>query len=98
MTRSPPLSPEEKVGDWHSDQLQCRAREQSGDAVTLTAAIKTFAEILKLLNSRKLRLGLTLSIKSIAPFDGSMVVSYGKRKAEMLSATVCERLLVEKLK
>ncbi len=69
-----------------------------GDEVTLTAVIKTSAEFLKLLNSRELRLGLTLSIKSIEPFDGSMVVSYGKRKAEMISATVCERLLVEKLK
>ena len=32
-------------------------------------------------------------IKSVEPFDGSMVVSYAK-KTETLSLVVCEKLLV----
>ena len=62
----------------------------------LAAVINTSSEFLIFLNSRELRLGLKIRIKSVEPFDQSMVVSYGKRKAETLSHTVCERLLVEK--
>lgn len=67
----------------------------AGDTVKLTAVINTSSEFLKFLNSRELRLDLKLKIKSVEPFDQSMVVSYGKRAAETLSHTVCERLLVE---
>lgn len=69
---------------------------KSGDTVTLCAVVNTSADFLKFLNSRELRLGLKIKIKSVEPFDGSMTVSYGKRQAETLSRTVCERLLVEK--
>jgi DtxR family Mn-dependent transcriptional regulator len=69
---------------------------QVGDNVSLRAVVNTSAEFLKFLNSRELRLGLKIKIKSVEAFDGSMVVSYGKRPHEMLSSAVCERLLVEK--
>jgi len=63
--------------------------------VKLSAVINTSAEFLKFLNSRELKLGIRLKIKSIEAFDNTMVVSYSKRTSETLSHTVCERLLVE---
>jgi len=67
-----------------------------GDTVILSAVINTSSEFLQFLNSRELRLGVKIKIKSIEPFDKSITVSYGKRAAEVLSNVVCERLLVEK--
>ena len=70
---------------------------KAGETVKLAAVINTSSDFLKFLNARELRLGLKIKIKSIEQFDKSMVVSYGKRGAEVLSSIVCERLLVEKV-
>jgi DtxR family Mn-dependent transcriptional regulator len=67
-----------------------------GETVKLAAVINTSSEFLKFLNARDMKLGLKIKIKSIEPFDNSMVISYGKRAAETLSNVACERLLVEK--
>lgn len=69
-----------------------------GERVRFLAVINTSSEFLKFLNSREMRLGLKIKIKSIEAFDKSMVVSYGKRQNEALSHIVCERLLVKKEK
>ncbi|MCX6208152.1 MAG: metal-dependent transcriptional regulator [Bacteroidetes bacterium] len=69
---------------------------KAGETVKLAAVINTSSDFLKFLNTREMRLGLKIRIKSIEEFDKSMVVSYGKRQAEVLSNIVCERLLVEK--
>jgi DtxR family Mn-dependent transcriptional regulator len=66
-----------------------------GATVKLSAVINTSGEFLKFLNSRELSLGLKLKIKSVEPFDKTMLVSYSKRQFENLSHVVCERLLVE---
>src|SRR5271154_1073295 len=63
-----------------------------GETVKLSAVINTSSEFLKFLNSREMRLGVKLKIKSIEAFDKSMAVSYGKRQAEALSYVVCDRL------
>jgi len=68
-----------------------------GETVKLAAVINTSSDFLKFLNTREMRLGLKIKIKSIEPFDKSIIVSYGKRQAEVLSNVVCERLLVEKV-
>jgi len=68
----------------------------AGDTIKLSAVINTSTEFLKFLNSRELHLGVKIKIKSVEPFDKTMVVSYSGRAAESLSHTVCERLLVEK--
>lgn len=67
-----------------------------GETVKLAAVINTSSDFLKFLNTREMRLGLKIKIKSIEQFDKSMIVCYGKRQAEVLSNVVCERLLVEK--
>lgn len=69
-----------------------------GETLKLSAVINTSSDFLKFLNSREMHLGLKIKIKSVEPFDKTMVVSYGKRLSEVLSHTVCERLLVEKQK
>lgn len=81
--------------EWvHYEKLSsCKA----GDTVKLAAVIHTTDDFLKFLNIRELHLGLKIKIKAIETFDGSMVLNYNKRTAEMLSHTVCERLLVEKV-
>ena len=71
---------------------------EAGDTVTLSAVINTSVEFLKFLNKREIHLGLKIKIKSVEPFDGTMIISYDERLYETLSHTVCERLLVEKLK
>lgn len=68
-----------------------------GETVKLAAVTNSSDEFLKFLNSRSLNLGLRLKIKKIEPFDGTMIVAYGKRNAESLSKVVCEKLLVEKI-
>jgi len=71
---------------------ECR----QGDVIKVAAVINTSDDFLKFLNSREIYLGLKVKVKSLEPFDGTMVVSYSKRLSETLSRMVCERLLVEK--
>ena len=68
-----------------------------GDTVKLAAVIHTTDDFLKFLNIRELKLGQKLKIKAVEKFDGSMVVAYSKRTDEMLSHTVCDRLMVKKI-
>lgn len=68
-----------------------------GEEFVLQAITKSEDGFLSYLNKRDLKLGLTLKLDSVEPFDGSMVVSYENRSAETLSRTVCERLLGERI-
>ncbi len=68
-----------------------------GDKVKLAAVTNSSEDFLKFLNSRELHLGLVVKIISIEPFDGSMMVNYGKKTNEMLSKMVAEKLLTEKI-
>lgn len=77
----------------YSKLSECKA----GDTIKLAAVINTSGDFLKFLNSRELRLGSKIKIKAVEPFDSTMIVAYGKRPAEMLSHTACERLLVEQV-
>lgn len=67
---------------------------KTGQTVTIKAVSPSSDELLEFLNGRKLALGSIIVIKSVEEFDKSMVVSYAGRAAEMLSYTVCEKLLV----
>ncbi len=70
---------------------------QAGERVMLHAVMNTSSEFLKFLNSRDLPLGTELTIVSVEPFDGTMVVRYEPRGQETLSQRVCGSLLVEKV-
>ncbi len=66
-----------------------------GKELKLAAVLNSSAEFLKYLNSRSLKLGSKLKIKSVESFDGSMMVSFERKPQEMMSHTVCTMLLVE---
>jgi DtxR family Mn-dependent transcriptional regulator len=80
---------------WVAYDRLCDCRQ--GDTVKLSAVVHSSSEFLKFLNNRGIRLGLRIKVRSVEAFDGSMVVAYDNRQ-ETLSQTVCERLLVERLK
>jgi DtxR family Mn-dependent transcriptional regulator len=65
-----------------------------GDVVNLAAVTNSSAEFLKFLNARELKLGARLRIVAVESFDKSMTISYDGRCDEVLSALVCEKLLV----
>ncbi len=69
----------------------------AGDIVKVSAVIHTSSEFLKFLNNRDIRLGTKIKIKSVEPFDRSMIVTYGNRQ-ETFSLAASERMLVEKAK
>lgn len=66
-----------------------------GEDVKLTAVLNSSAAFLKYLNSKALKLGSKLKVRSVENFDGSMMVAFGKKAPEMLSQTVCTMLIVE---
>lgn len=70
---------------------------KAGDKVKLSAVTHSSEDFLRFLNSRGLHLGLVLRIISVEPFDGSMLVSYGKKTNETLTKIVTEKLLTEKI-
>ncbi len=67
----------------------------AGDKVKLAAVTNSSESFLKFLNSRGLHLGLMVKVISIEPFDGSIVVQFGKKPNEMLSKLVAEKLLTK---
>ncbi len=68
-----------------------------GDTVKFSAVSNTSSEFLNFLNNRELLLDMIIKVISVEQFDGSMVISYDKRKSETLSRTICERLLVQNI-
>ncbi len=69
----------------------------AGDQVRLVALDHSSKEFLEFLDSRDISLKLMIDIKSVEPFDNSMLISYSAHPSEMLSQKVCEKLLVEKV-
>lgn len=67
---------------------------QKGDCVRLVAVTNSGDDFLKYLNSKKLQLGVKLSILKIEEFDHSMSVQMDDHTLE-LSSKVTDRLLVE---
>jgi len=76
----------------HPKLIECKA----GSDVQFCGIVNSSDDFLRFLNSRELRLGAKIHVIEVEEFDGSMTVSYDKRKRETFSRTVCERLLIEK--
>jgi DtxR family transcriptional regulator, Mn-dependent transcriptional regulator len=86
----------------HNGEMECipyakLSNCKAGEIVRLAAVTDSSDELLIFLNSRELHLGLILDIKSVEQFDGSMIVGYKNRPAEMLSHDVSDKLFVEKV-
>ena len=84
----------DKTGFIKQEKLSRLGSHKADEIVTLKAVENASDDFLEFLNKHEIRLGLKIKIQSIEQFDGSMSVSYGNRKAETLSHTICERLLV----
>lgn len=65
-----------------------------GDTIIFKAVTHSSDDFLKFLNARELRLGTIIKIKSVEASDGTMTIEYNKRKPEILSNLVCDRILV----
>ncbi len=83
----------DKNGNIHWLEYKKLSDLKPGDKVSLAAVTNSSETFLKFLNSKHLHLGITVKIISIEDYDGSMVVTYGKKIKETLSKTVCEKLL-----
>lgn len=68
---------------------------REGETVTIRAVADASTDFLAYLDHHGLTLGVKITIRSVEPLDGSMKVAYGRRRWEVLSHLVCERLLVE---
>ena len=77
----------------HEKLSDCRA----GEIVRLVALAHASNDFLKFLNSRDLNLQTKIEIRSVEPYDNSMIVSYESHPSEMLSLVVSESLLIERL-
>jgi DtxR family Mn-dependent transcriptional regulator len=67
---------------------------KAGQTVMLSAVLNTSEDFLKYLNKQKLSLGDSLYIVDKEEFDGSITISDINHQHIVLSALVCERLLV----
>src|ERR1035441_8221317 len=88
-----PIPDKEGRMEWkkYTKLSSCKA----GDVMKLSAVIDSSEEFLKYLNARKLKLGMEVKVKSVEPFDGTMVITHSTKQSETLSHTVTERLLGE---
>ena len=69
-----------------------------GELVKLVALANSSTDFLKFLNHRDLTLGTELEIKHVESFDGSITVSYEDHPSEIFSQTVCNHLLIDRIK
>lgn len=67
-----------------------------GDKVIFSAVTHSSDDFLKYLNTRGLKLGTVITVKSIEPYDGNMVCHFGSKKNQVFSELVCSKLLVHK--
>ncbi len=78
-------------------QLKKLSEIAKGEKVKIVAVTNSSEAFLKFLNSKQLHLGLIIKVLTVENFDGSMIISYGKKINEMLSSTVAEKLLTQKV-
>ncbi len=78
---------------WKKYRKLCECK--INDTIKIVGVIGNSDEFLEYLNNKEISLGLKIKIKSIEPFDQTMIVSYGKKTKELLSKKVTDRLLVE---
>lgn len=87
----------DKNGNISEAAYESLSKFNSGRKVKLAALAHSSTKFLKFLNSRELALGTEIEIKSVEPYDGSMVLSYQNHAAETFTQAVCDSLLVERV-
>jgi DtxR family Mn-dependent transcriptional regulator len=69
-----------------------------GENYRICALKDSSKEFLQYLNRQEIKLGTTVEIIRMEPFDKSMKVAYGNSPAVVLSSDVCSRLMVENIR
>jgi DtxR family transcriptional regulator, Mn-dependent transcriptional regulator len=86
----------DKNGKMEWISYEALSKCKAGETVKLSGVLDSSDSFLTFLNSKNLKLGIKLSIQSIETYDGSMTLNYSNKSNEVLSALVCEKLLVSK--
>jgi DtxR family Mn-dependent transcriptional regulator len=86
----------DRIGNLRALRTHPLSTCKAGETVRLCALGDASDDFLRFLNHRGLRLGMRMQVESTEPYDGSVIVSYGRRRAETLTHAVCENLLVER--
>lgn len=87
----------DKDGNIQKQAYKPLSQSKPGEKVKITALAYSSTSFLEFLNSRNLQLGTQLEVLAKEPFDESMQVRYKDASTEVLSSTVCEKLLVDEL-
>ncbi|MDN5202803.1 metal-dependent transcriptional regulator [Fulvivirgaceae bacterium BMA10] len=97
-TKDPHGSPiPDKNGNFVKPDYRLLSQVEIGKKVVLRALRESSTEFINFLNNKEIKLGTTMTIKQIEPFDKSMTVCYTTHTDVILSHTVCNGLLVEQL-
>ncbi len=67
------------------------------EALKLVAVTHSSLEFLQFLNTKEIKLGQKMKVKSKEAFDGSMTLLFADGREETLSVIVCQKLMVEKV-
>jgi DtxR family Mn-dependent transcriptional regulator len=86
----------DKEGNVATSDYVRLASLQPGERGEVKALRSTSKDFLEYLNKYKIALGTAMDVLEVEAFDKSMVVAYPNHEKVVLSASVCNRLLVEK--
>ena len=87
----------DKIGLFKQKKLFRLSNRKVSEIVTLKAVENATDDFLKFLNKRDIRLGLEIRIHAIEQYDGSMMVSYGKKSMKLLVTPFAKDCWCEKV-
>ena len=87
----------DKKGKLVKNNFKLMAQMPKETKVILRGLRDSSTEFLIFLNKKELQLGTKIHLHQIEPFDKSITVSYGSFKKVVMSHSVANRLLVEKI-
>lgn len=85
----------DKAGKIEGKQFQKLSDCKAGETVIFSAVLNSSVDFLRFLNSKGLKLGLTLKVESVESFDRTVTIRFGGR-TEAVSKIIGEKMLIEK--
>jgi DtxR family Mn-dependent transcriptional regulator len=85
----------DKEGNLNSLEYQTLSSVPVGSTVIFRALKDSSVEFLMYLNKKDLKLGASIHLESIEPFDKSMLVHFADQRSQVFTDRVASRLLVE---
>ncbi len=87
----------DKNGNFHRPNYKRLSQIPEQSTVILKALRESSMDFLLFLNKKSIQLNTEIAIDQIENFDGSYTVSYNGHSNVVLSKSICDRLLVEKI-